>query len=150
MRSSVRCVSRKSAFSRRGGLPKAVIVGKKAFGSVNWAMQPQTKNNSVCEQRRERHQYPIHQEVRYQCLRGSRISDVGAGETLEISSGKVQFTTQHDLKPGQAMRLAVRWPAKLNNTCDMLLEIWGGIVQSESGKATVKIERYKFRTYSAH
>ena len=117
---------------------------------MNWAIQPQTKNNSVGEERRERHQYPIQQEVRYQCLEGSRISAVGVGKTLEISSGKVQFTTQHDLKLGQAMRLAVSWPAKLNNTCDMLLEISGEIVQSESGKATVKIEHHKFRTCGAH
>jgi len=96
--------------------------------------------------RRARHRFPIQQDVRYQCVKGSRIFAVGLGKTLEISSREVRFTTQHLLKPGQRMRLAMDWPALLDNTCHMKLEIFGWIVQSEPAEAAVKIERYEFRT----
>lgn len=99
--------------------------------------------------RRARLRFPIQQDVRYQCVKGSRISAVGVGRTLEISSREIRFTTQHPLKRGQKMRLAVNWPAMLDNTCRMKLEISGWIIQSEAGQAAVKIERYEFRTRGA-
>jgi hypothetical protein len=99
--------------------------------------------------RRARRRFPIQQDVRYQCVKGSRIFAVGLGKTLEIGSREVRFTTQHPLKPGQRMRLAVDWPAMLDKTCHMKLEIFGWIVNSAPGEAAVKIERYEFRTRGA-
>jgi len=96
--------------------------------------------------RRGRRRFPIQQDVRYQCVKGSRITLVGVGKTLEIGSREIRFTTQHPLKPGQKMRLAVDWPALLDETCRMKLEIFGWIVESEPAEAAVKIERYEFRT----
>jgi hypothetical protein len=108
----------------------------------------QTMENFLSQDhgRRERRRFPIQQEVRYQCVKGSRIVTVGMGKTLEVSSREVRFTTQHALKPGQKMRLAIEWPAMLDNTCRMKLEISGWIINSEVGEAAVKIERYEFRT----
>jgi len=110
-----------------------------------------TMNNFPGEDdgRRGRRRFPIQQDVRYQCVKGSRISAVGVGKTLEISSREVRFTTQQPLKQGQRMRLAMNWPAMLDNTCSMKLEILGWIVHSEPGEAAVKIQRYEFRTRGA-
>jgi hypothetical protein len=72
--------------------------------------------------RRARRRFPIQQDVRYQCVKGSRIFLVGVGKTLEIGSREIRFTTQQPLKRGQKMRLAVDWPALLDNTCRMKLE----------------------------
>lgn len=99
--------------------------------------------------RRARRRFPIQQEVRYQCVKGSRIALVGVGKTLEIGSREIRFTTQHPLVRGQKMRLAVDWPALLDNTCRMKLEISGWIVRTDPGEAAVKIERYEFRTRGA-
>jgi len=96
--------------------------------------------------RRARRRFPIQQDVRYQCVKGSRICVVGVGKTLEISSREVRFTTQQPLKRGHKIQLAMDWPALLDNTCRMKLEIFGWIVQSEPAEAHVKIERYEFRT----
>jgi len=93
--------------------------------------------------------FPIKQDVRYQCVKGSRICAVGVGQTVEISSREVRFTTQQPLKQGQEIRLAVNWPALLDNTCRMKLDISGSIVHTEPGEAAVKIERYEFRTRGA-
>jgi hypothetical protein len=99
--------------------------------------------------RRARRRFPIQQDVRYQCVKGSRICLVGMGKTLDISSREVRFTTQQPLKRGQKMRLAMDWPALLDNTCRMKLEISGWIVDSAPDVAAVKIERYEFRTRGA-
>lgn len=99
--------------------------------------------------RRARRRFPIEQEVRYQCMKGNRITDAGKGKTLEISSREIRLTTQHSLRNGQKMRLAVDWPAMLDNTCRMKLEINGWVVRSAPGTADVKIERYEFRTRGA-
>lgn len=95
---------------------------------------------------RTRRRFPIQQDVRYQCVKGSRIILVGVGRTLEISSREVRFTTQQPLKRGQKVRLAMDWPALLDNTCRMKLEISGWVVNCELAEAAVKIERYEFRT----
>jgi hypothetical protein len=110
-----------------------------------------TMNNVLGEEhgRRARLRFPIQQDVRYQCVKGSRIFAVGVGKTLEISSREVRFTTQQPLQQGQKMRLAVDWPAMLDNTCRMKLEISGWILHSELNEAAVKIERYEFRTRGA-
>src|ERR1035438_190052 len=65
----------------------------------------------------------VQQDVRYECVKGSKVSTVGVGKTLEVSSSEVRFTTEQPLKQGQKMRLAMSWPAMLDNTCRMKLEI---------------------------
>jgi len=96
--------------------------------------------------RRARMRFPIEQDVRYQCVKGSRITTAGMGKTLEIGSREIRFTTQQTLKLGDKIQLAVNWPALLDNTCLMKLEVFGWVVHSEPGAAVVKIERYEFRT----
>ena len=107
-----------------------------------------TMNNFPGEDdgRRLRRRFPIQQDVSYECVKGSKVSTVGVGKTLEVSSSEVRFTTEQPLKQGQKMRLAMNWPAMLDNTCRMKLEIFGWIVDSEPGEAAVRIERYEFRT----
>lgn len=90
--------------------------------------------------------FPIQQDVRYQCVKGSRIALAGVGKTHEMSSREIRFSTQHTLKLGDRIRVAVNWPAMLGDTCAMKLEIFGWVVHSEPGSAAVKIERYEFRT----
>jgi hypothetical protein len=112
------------------------------------AFQMASMKNVLCagSGRRPPRKFPIEQDVRYQCVKGSRVSAFGTGKTLEISSREIRFTTQQALKNGEKVRLAVDWPALLDNTCLMKLEIQGWVVRSESGGVAVKIERYEFRT----
>jgi len=133
------------------GASEAVTVGKKTADKGKRWFSMSTMNNLPREGggRRERRKFPIQQDVRYQCVKGSRISAVGVGKTLEISSSEVRFTTQQLLKQGQKVQLAMDWPALLDNTCRMKLEIFGWIVHSGPNEAAVKIERYEFRTRGA-
>ena len=99
--------------------------------------------------RRALHPFRIELDVRYQYMKGSRVSLSGMGKTLEISGREVRFTTQHTLKQGEIVRLAVDWPVVLDNHCHLKLEIRGCVVRSEPGWAAIKIERYEFRTRAA-
>ena len=98
---------------------------------------------------RDKLRFPIEKDVYYQCLKRGRVSAVGQGRTVQISSDEVCFTTQYPLKQGERVQLAVDWPAMLDNACLMKLEICGSVVRSLAGTAAVKIARHEFRTRGA-
>lgn len=85
-------------------------------------------------------QFPM--EIRYQRVKRGRGSAVGVGKALQMSSREILFTTQHPLKQGERVRLAVDWPAMLEKDCLTKLEIRGSVVQSEPGRAAVGIASY--------
>lgn len=93
--------------------------------------------------------FPIETQVCYQCMKRGRISAAGVGKTYEVSSREVHFTTQACLKQGETVRLAMEWPAVLDNTCLMKLDICGSVIRSLPGAAAIKISRYEFRTRGA-
>jgi len=101
------------------------------------------------EPKRHKLRFPIQKDVCYRCLRSGDLSAIGVGRTLQISSREVRFTTQHALQLGETVRVAMDWPAMLDNTCLMKLEICGSVVRSELDRAAVKIEKYEFRTRGA-
>lgn len=98
--------------------------------------------------RREKRRFPMDLGVRYRRVKGKRILAVGVGNTVEVSSNQIRFTTQWPLLPGDRVQLAVDWPVKLDNSVLMKLEIYGCVVESESGTATMEIARYDLRTRS--
>lgn len=107
----------------------------------NFPLENQTRRTAL--------RFPIQCEVRYQCVKGARVTTVGLGKTLEISSREVTFTTRQPLTRGQKVHLALDWPVLLGDTCRMKLEIFGWIVNSRPAEAVVKIERHEFRTRGA-
>lgn len=98
---------------------------------------------------RDKLRFPIEKDVRYQSAKRDRLSAVGVGKALQISSREVRFTTQHPLKQGERVPLAVDWPAMLDNTCLMKLQICGSVVRSAPGAAAFRIAHYEFRTPGA-
>ncbi len=96
--------------------------------------------------RRAKKRYTIEREVRYRLLSGSHMAETGTGQSLDISSSGVAFTTERPLSAGTIVELSMSWPALLNNTCPMKLMLFGRIVRSDAGRAAMTIERYEFRT----
>jgi hypothetical protein len=101
------------------------------------------------EPQRRKLRFPSEKDIRYQRVKGGCLSAVGAGKTSQIGSREVRFTTQYALKQGEKVRLAVDWPAMLDNTCLMKLAICGPVVRSEPGTAAVRTTRYEFQTRGA-
>jgi len=113
----------------------------------NGAADPRAASGTAAA--REKRVFPIQQDVRYQCLKGGRLAATGIGRTIDISSQEVQFTSQHPLQKGERIRLAVAWPATLEDNCLMKLEIRGPVIRCAPGTAVVRIARYEFRTRGA-
>jgi hypothetical protein len=97
--------------------------------------------------RRGTSRFPMREEVRYKMLHG-KVVTTGAGQTLNIGSGGVLFTTQERLPVGRTVELSVNWPARLDGTCPLKFVATGRVVRAEEDRAAVRIERYEFRTRS--
>ena len=101
--------------------------------------------------RRSSSRFPVREEVVYRVLQPSRATpqQIGTGETLNIGSRGILFTTQERLQPGRTVEISVNWPARLDGTCPLKFVATGKVVRSDAGKAAVRIERYEFKTRRA-
>jgi hypothetical protein len=98
--------------------------------------------------RRSHLRFPVHQGVSYKLLDEKR-SIVGTGETVNLGSGGVAFTTTHRLPTNAPVEISINWPARLNGTCPLKLVVTGRVIRSEEDNAVVQIERHVFRTCAA-
>ena len=105
--------------------------------------------NNQRGERRSSGRFPIHQEVRYTVLEGRQRSEAGTGQTLDMSSGGILFTTQDPLHTGKRLEVSVNWPARLDGTCRLKLVALGRVVRTDGERAAITIEQYEFRTQGA-
>ena len=96
--------------------------------------------------RRGTSRFPLREEVRYKLLQSKTTQLSGAGQTLNIGSGGILFTTEEKLPVGRMVELSVNWPARLGGTCPLKFVAVGRVIRAESDRAAVRIERYEFRT----
>jgi hypothetical protein len=96
--------------------------------------------------RRGSGRFPVREEVRYRLLHTKAASAGGVGETLNISSRGILFTTEGKLPIGRTVEISVNWPARLDGVCPLKFVASGRVVRSEADRAAVRIERYEFRT----
>jgi hypothetical protein len=99
--------------------------------------------------RRQSDRFPIEREVRYRALNKRGGEEAGEGQSLNMSSSGVLFTSEHLLLPGRRMELAISWPAQLDNKTPLKLVARGRVVRFEEGRAALEIQQYEFRTQSA-
>jgi c-di-GMP-binding flagellar brake protein YcgR len=99
--------------------------------------------------RRTADRFPIEREVRYKVLNKKNSDEMGTGQTVNMSSTGVYFTTEHILLPGKRLELAISWPAQLNNQTALKLVARGRIIRYDEGRAAMEIQQYEFRTAKA-
>ncbi|MCW5977298.1 MAG: PilZ domain-containing protein [Bryobacteraceae bacterium] len=97
-------------------------------------------------ERRSASRFPIERNLRVRVV--SRKGDVGPcrGQTINMSSTGILFTSDCDLTPGRRVELAISWPAQLNDHCPLKLVARGRVVRVDKGKAAIEIQQYEFRT----
>ena len=93
--------------------------------------------------------FPVREELKYRVLQSKSPVSAGVGQTLNIGSGGILFTTQERLPLGRQVEISVNWPARLDGTCALKFVATGRVVRSEAGQAAVRIERYEFKTRGA-
>ena len=103
----------------------------------------------VAVDRRGTSRFPVQEELKYKVLHSKSAAQCGTGQTLNIGSGGILFTTQDRLPVGRQVELSVNWPARLDGTCPLKFVATGRVVRSDATRAAVKIERYEFRTRGA-
>jgi len=100
--------------------------------------------------RRRSNRFPVARAVRFQMLSQKVEAGPGKGQTINMSSTGVLFSTDHELAPGRRVELSVSWPAQLDDKCPLKLVAKGRVVRSEPGRAALEIQQYEFRTVGAN
>jgi len=106
------------------------------------------RKSRVVDERRIANRFPIEREVHFRTIGKRKLAECGLGQTINISSSGVLFTTDRLLRPGNRVEVAISWPAQLNASVALQLVAQGRIVRSDEGKAAIKIQHYEFRTCS--
>jgi hypothetical protein len=96
-------------------------------------------------ERRLRARYPVQLPARYRTL-DQRVQLSGIGLTVNLSSGSLLVTCQHEIKPGFRMEVQVDWPSLLESTIPLQLVIDGRVTRCEPSAFAIEFARYEFRT----
>jgi len=96
--------------------------------------------------RRSAKRLEIERDVQYRLLNRHDGDPEGSGQTLNMSSSGVLFTTDQTLLPGRRLELAISWPAHLDNKCALKLVARGRVVRFEGRAAALEIMQHEFRT----
>jgi hypothetical protein len=100
-------------------------------------------------ERRGSSRFPIERAVLFKAMGRKAEAEPGRGQTVNMSSTGVLFTTNRELIPGRRIELSIHWPAQLNDSCPLKLVAKGRVVRSEAGRAALEIQQYEFRTLGA-
>jgi hypothetical protein len=104
-----------------------------------------TSNKAVLE-RRSKARYPVKLTVRYRTI--GRTHVVGTGHTLNMSSGGLLVSAEHDFNEGLRLEVNVEWPLLLDGSIPLQLVANGKIVRSADSTFAISFAQYQFRTMS--
>ncbi|HTS60953.1 MAG TPA: hypothetical protein VMH28_02955 [Candidatus Acidoferrales bacterium] len=107
-------------------------------------MEPTRKET----ERRHKIRFPIQRQLRYKVAEKGVVVASGDGETINMGSGGVAFTTDVRLRPGAFVELSISWPALLHENCPMRLIVFGRILRSPGHGAACSVDKWEFRTQS--
>jgi hypothetical protein len=88
--------------------------------------------------------YPIALPIRYESQAAGGVS--GFGRTLAITTKTVTFASDQNLRVGLNVRLAILWPAKLQDGASLNLSMVGTIERCARGEVDVAVSQHEFRT----
>ena len=97
-------------------------------------------------ERRRSERFAIERNVRYRVLTKRTTEATGEGQTINISSRGVLFTSVHTLAAGLRVEMCISWPAQLNDKCALKLVVRGRVVRFGEGRAAIAIQQHEFRT----
>jgi hypothetical protein len=112
---------------------------------------PVDKRNAEGEQRiagdrRQDRRYALQLDCRWKLIRRRRVLDSGTGNTIDLSSGGLQFDAGRHLPEGLNVELSINWPVLLHNVAPMQLVVSGRIVRARGRMIAVRSVQHEFRT----
>lgn len=78
-----------------------------------------------------------------------RLARILIGESLNISSKGLVFTTTETFEPGQVVEAFIDWPMLLDGCVRLTLFVEGVVVRSAGNRTAMRIDKYEFRTRGA-
>jgi hypothetical protein len=96
--------------------------------------------------RRTGRRFPLRLAVKYRSIGSSSLSDWADGESVNISSTGVLFTSREAVPPGQIIEAFVAWPVFLDKRVPLKLVLSGAIVRCAGDHTAMHFQRYEFKT----
>jgi hypothetical protein len=100
----------------------------------------------IAGDKRSKQRYPIDLAVKYNIVKNGLVIGTATGNTVDVSSDGIAFTTIETLRVGAYLELNINWPVLLNGSCAMKLVVEGKVVRSDGSLTAIRILRYEFRT----
>src|SRR5438552_18804661 len=97
----------------------------------------------ISQDRRAKRRYPLELPVQYKIMKNYLVTGTGSGNSLDLSSGGIAFTSSEPLKVGCYLELAVSWPVLLNQSCPLKLVASGRVVRSDYNRTAISLDRYE-------
>jgi hypothetical protein len=98
-------------------------------------------------ERRSKARYPVKLTVRYRTV-GRHQTVNGVGQTLNMSSGGLLVSAQHEVSAGLRLEVNVEWPLLLNGNVPLQLVAYGKVVRCGGSMFAIAFAQYQFRTMS--
>jgi hypothetical protein len=108
--------------------------------------QTTTRPQIRSREKRSSIRFPLVRDVRFKRLSTRNSAEIGRGQTIDISSKGVYFTSEMSLSVGERLELSINWPAQLDQKLPLQLVTLGRVVRSDACRYAMAIERYEFRT----
>ncbi len=105
--------------------------------------------DKIAGDRRFDRRYGIELELRWKLIRRRKVRDIGAGHTINLSSGGILFDAARALPVGMNVELSISWPVLLHNVAPMQLIVGGRIIRSSGTQAAIHMTQHEFRTVGA-
>ena len=100
------------------------------------------------KERRRKFRFVIDRDVRYKIIDDGAVVASGAGKTLNICSGGVEFAAEQPLTPEGLIELSISWPVLLDASCPMRLIVLGRVLRCSGRNTVCTVDKYEFRTQS--
>ena len=113
-------------------------------GLEGWDQMEASLGKTIIE-RRTKARYPVKLTVRYRTI-GRSNSVNGVGQTLNMSSGGLLVSAEHEIAAGLKLEVNVEWPLLLNGTVPLQLVAHGKVVRGGGSEFAVSFAQYQFRT----
>ena len=101
--------------------------------------------STIGTERRSKVRYPVRLNLRYRTIdRGEGVT--GVGLTVNMSSGGLLATCQHEIRVGSRIEVQIDWPSLLDSTVPLRLIATGRAIRSEPSTFALEFTQYQFRT----
>jgi hypothetical protein len=102
----------------------------------------QTKNAV----RRVPFEVPVSLEIQYRVWQGSSSVELGSGRTVLLTSSKVVFETDQDLRVDDGLDASITWPVPLDKEIGLQLAASLLVTHTNGHQITAAIRGYQFKT----